>query len=320
MTKADRKVEDQSAPKVSVLMVTYNHEPYIAQAVESALRQQTTFPVEIVIGEDCSTDNTREVLLNLQQAHPGKIRLLLHKRNIGGPANIAATFAICRGNYVAMLEGDDYWTDPRKLQWQVDSLDAHPHWSSCFHVTRFVYQDCSQEPVLFPLNWTKAEATIDDLFRSNFIGTCSLVFRNRLFGPLPAWHQQIIPGDWAISLLNAEHGPIGFLPKVMADYRIHRHGVWSSASRASQLRETLRMFSFVDHHFQGKYRQQIEEYRHDLVSSLVAEVESLSSRPAIVPSTGNRSPAAEFLRHLMRPLEAVVRRGYTAIGIRKRAA
>ena len=265
-------------PKLSVLMVTYNHEKYIRQAVQSALDQVTTFPIEIVIGEDCSTDRTRDILLEMKQAHPNKVRLHLREKNIGPQLNQAATFAACRGEYVAMLEGDDYWTDSSKLQKQVDALEAHPRWSMCFHTTRRVYQDGSREPELYPAVWDREEATIDDLFHSNFMNTCSIVFRNGLFGPLPSWHREISPGDWATSMLNADHGPIGYVPGVMADYRIHSHGLWSRSTRTYQLTEILRCLSQIDHHFRGKYRTQIDGYRNRLVESLVAECESLQAK------------------------------------------
>ncbi|HMP08564.1 MAG TPA: glycosyltransferase, partial [Lacipirellulaceae bacterium] len=109
--------------KVSVCMVTYNHERYIAQAVESALAQQTTFPVEIVIGEDCSTDGTRAILAGLAERHPGIVRLRLADANQGAKRNFVGTFAACRGEYVTILEGDDYFTNPAKLQLQADALD-----------------------------------------------------------------------------------------------------------------------------------------------------------------------------------------------------
>ena len=318
------------APKVSVLMVTYNHERYIAQAVESALMQQVTFPIEIVVGEDCSTDRTREILLDLQRAHPETIRPLLHERNLGGTANFAVTFAACRGDHIAMLEGDDYWTHPQKLQRQIDALEAHPGWAMCFHITRRVYEDGSRQPELVPPDWTKTETTIDDLFKGNFLNTCSLVFRNRLFGPLPEWHQQITPGDWVLSLLNAHHGLIGYLPEVMADYRIHPQGMWSQKGRAEQLREILKMLTFVDHHFQGKYRDQIDAYRLNLVTSLVAEAEFYKGHipePECLPDIAVPPPAPklrpvalELVRIIMRPVESAVRRGRAAIGFPVRAA
>lgn len=310
-------IQSHGAPKVSVLMVTYNHERYIAEAVGSALSQKTTFPVEIVIGEDCSTDNTRNILRELKRVNDHRIRLILREQNIGGPANVAATFAECRGDYVAMLEGDDYWTDPCKLQKQVDSLDAHPHWSACFHTTRRVYVDGSREPEV-NLLWTQDEATIEDLFKTMMVSTCSLVFRNRLFGPLPAWHQQITSGDWAICLLNAAQGPLGCLHEVMADYRIHSQGAWTQKSEVLRLRETLRLLSFVDHHFQGKYRELIDEFRLNSMAAMLGQIEryrqvlpyGFDSLPAIVvaPPQRRRSAAAKLIRQVLRPVEQAVRK------------
>ncbi len=336
--------QDVIAPKVSVLMLTYNHERFIAQAVESVLAQETSFPIEIVVGEDCSTDRTREILLKLQQSHPGTIRLLFREKNLGPQKNYASTFAACTGQYIAMLEGDDYWTNPKKLQKQVDALDAHPEWSVCFHITRRVYDDGSKEPELYPANWTKEVATVHDLFQGNLFNTCSQVFRNRLFGALPSWLLEVEPGDWITNILNADCGPVGCILEVMADYRIHSQGLWSSKGRAYQLREILRALSRLDHHFQGKYREPIDQYRINLVNSLVAEVESLTNHLSSVAATKNndsqipdsaptalmidnaipsisietpdaivtvfktRSALAEIGRKMMRPMENSVRR------------
>src|SRR6478736_8585051 len=112
--------------KASTLIVTYNQEKYIEQAVRSALMQETNFPHEIVIGEDCSTDGTREIVARLAAENPGRIRAILRPRNLGMHENHRATHAACDGKYVAMLEGDDYWVDPLKLQKQANFLDAHP--------------------------------------------------------------------------------------------------------------------------------------------------------------------------------------------------
>ena len=107
-------------PKVSVLMITYNQERYISQAIESVLSQQTDFSYEIVVGEDFSTDNTREVCREYQQRYPDKIRLLERDKNLGMAGNFLSTFKECNGQYLAVLEGDDYWVNPHKLQSQVD--------------------------------------------------------------------------------------------------------------------------------------------------------------------------------------------------------
>jgi len=113
-------------PLVSVKMITYNHGPYIAQAIEGVLQQKVSFPIELVIGEDCSTDGTREIVFDYQKRHPDVIRVITSDRNVGARTNGRRTEKACRGKYVAYCEGDDYWHHPLKLQKQVDYMEAHP--------------------------------------------------------------------------------------------------------------------------------------------------------------------------------------------------
>ena len=113
-------------PLVSVHMITYNHEPYIAQAIEGVLMQETAFPVELVVGEDCSTDRTREIVLDYQRRRPDFIRVLTTEHNVGMMGNSLRTAYACRGKYIAFCEGDDYWHRPRKLEKQVSVLESDP--------------------------------------------------------------------------------------------------------------------------------------------------------------------------------------------------
>lgn len=263
--------------KVSVCMTTYNQERYIAQAVESVLAQQTTFPIEIVIGEDCSTDGTRAILLDLARGNPEKIQLRLAERNQGGKANFMDVAKACRGQYVAMLEGDDYWTCPNKLQMQVEALDTHLEWAMCFHPTMCVYEGWMQGQDIYPLNWDRAEATLVDLLAANFIPTNSVVFRNRLFGAFPPWFRGLLLGDWPLHILNAAHGNIGYLPDVMSAYRIHPGGVWSGETPVARMAAIFKMFTAIDHHFAGKYANEIDCYRLKLTGELMAELDSTKS-------------------------------------------
>jgi len=116
---------------VSVLMPTYNQEAFIAQAIEGVIMQQTTFKYELVIGEDCSTDSTRSIVCDYKERYPDRIQLLLHNRNLGAFINGDVTLNACRGRYIAMCDGDDYWTDPHKLQKQADFLESNPEYSLC---------------------------------------------------------------------------------------------------------------------------------------------------------------------------------------------
>ena len=115
-------------PLVSVHMITYNHEPYIAQAIEGMLMQETDFPIELVIGEDCSTDRTREIVMEYKRKHPDIIRVITSDKNVGANQNSRRTQKACRGKYIAFCEGDDYWHHPGKLQKQVDFLENHPEY------------------------------------------------------------------------------------------------------------------------------------------------------------------------------------------------
>ena len=113
-------------PLVSVAMITYNHAPYIVQAIEGILQQETNFPIELVIGEDCSTDGTREIVFDYKKRHPDIIKIVTSDRNVGACKNTVRTERACRGKYIAFCEGDDYWHHPKKLQKQIDFLETHP--------------------------------------------------------------------------------------------------------------------------------------------------------------------------------------------------
>src|SRR5579872_2594917 len=112
--------------KLSVMLITYNHELFIAQTLEGILEQRVNFDYEIVVGEDCSTDRTRDILMDFHNRYPRRILIQARHRNLGMMRNLEQTLSKCRGEYVALIEGDDYWTCRDKLQKQVDFLDAHP--------------------------------------------------------------------------------------------------------------------------------------------------------------------------------------------------
>ena len=116
--------------KVSVTILTYNQVAFIGQAIESALDQITDFPYEILVGDDCSTDGTQEVILDYQKRYPDRVKPVLHKKNLGqnGLFNTIETLKLAQGAYIAPMDGDDYWTDPRKLQkFRTTTVGRHPH-------------------------------------------------------------------------------------------------------------------------------------------------------------------------------------------------
>ncbi|MDY6952882.1 MAG: glycosyltransferase [Thermodesulfobacteriota bacterium] len=247
MTAASR---GRDCPKVSVLMVTYNHEAYVAQALDSILMQEADFDYEIIIGDDCSTDNTREILIGYQAGYPDRIRLLLHERNLGyhGKGNFARVLAASRGHYAHILEGDDYWTQCDKLQRQVDFLDRHSDFVSCFHWSDWLDQESGGmrpgwrigPPII------KEYYTLDDLLEhGNFMQTASVMFRRNLFGDIPDWYFELFGGDFALHILNAHHGKIGFLDEAMAVYRAHEEGTNTSRGLAKRCRDILQLYGIV---------------------------------------------------------------------------
>src|SRR5574344_800398 len=120
-------------PLLSIVTITYNHEPFIAKTIEGVLMQQVNFPIELIIAEDCSTDGTRAICQQYAEQYPDLIRLITSESNVGAIANERRARLAARGKYIAFCEGDDYWGDPLKLQKQVDFLESHPEYSVTFH-------------------------------------------------------------------------------------------------------------------------------------------------------------------------------------------
>ena len=119
--------------KLSVLVKTFQHERFIEQALESVLSQELSFPLELVVAEDCSTDATAALVGAFAERHAGLLRPLLRERNLGPVENFIDALAHCRGEYIALLDGDDFWTSPGKLQRQLSFLETHPEYSACTH-------------------------------------------------------------------------------------------------------------------------------------------------------------------------------------------
>lgn len=213
--------------KVSVAMITYNHERFIAKALDSVLMQKTNFGFEIVVGEDCSSDATRDILIDYRERYPQRFRLFLNEQNLGMYRNGKQTLEACQGEYIAFLEGDDYWTSADKLQKQVNFLDRHPECSLCFHDALITYADGSRQPQRYCGDRQKAFSTIEDILQKNFAPTCSLMVRRGLFD-IPDRFKFLPMGDWPALVLTAMHGKLGYINEVMACYVIHPGGAWFS--------------------------------------------------------------------------------------------
>ncbi|GGH39178.1 glycosyltransferase family 2 protein [Dyadobacter endophyticus] len=251
--------------KVSVCVVTYNHEKFVAKMLDSILMQQTTFDFEIVVGDDYSKDNTRAILTEYQQRFPDKIRLLLHPKNMGlnGKFNALATFAAAKGEYIAQFDGDDYLLVTDKLQKQVEMMDANPHYSACFHNAKVVFDDNAAPPYLVN-TLTKKEFTVDDLIGEDelcFIATSALMFRREDFArnPDPEWTNKSTSGDIPRNIMLATRGPIGYIDEVMSVYRKQRGGASFADNHYGKdfLFNRIEMYSNIDKELKYKYHDRL---------------------------------------------------------------
>ncbi len=215
-----------NTPLVSVIMLTYNHKRYIRQAIESVLCQQTDFCIELLIGDDASTDGTDFVIREYADRHPDVIRAFLRPQNLGATKNLKGLLAQARGNYLASCEGDDYWTDLQKLQVQIDFLRSHPEYIGCTHTVRIV--DESGRPHRDQcLRWLseKQEYSLED-FKGLFLPghPLTMVYRNIFLNNasdlefVAKADSQV--ADRTIAMLLAARGKLFRIDRDMASYRM----------------------------------------------------------------------------------------------------
>jgi glycosyltransferase involved in cell wall biosynthesis len=212
---------------VTVLMVTYNHERFIRQAVESVVNQQTSFDFQLFIGEDCSKDRTREILLELKDQYPDKITLVLNKSNMGVAKNALQIHRLCFDHsekYIAYLDGDDYWTDTCKLQKQFDVMERKPDISLCYHRCKRTYESGLTQ--ITNEGDRERRVTISEIIEGSwFIMTCSMFLRKDMFG-FPDWYEDFtMIGDSAIQVICAHNGDTYFLEDEMGVYRRHQAAI-----------------------------------------------------------------------------------------------
>jgi len=243
-------------PKLSVLLITHNHRKFIAQAIEGVLMQKTNFPFELLIGEDVSTDGTREIVLDYARRFPDIIRLSLPETNLRAYRNFERIFQMSRGEYLAIVEGDDYWSSPDKLQKQADLLDAHPETSICGHRVTVHYEDGSKPDEILPVA-AGGFYTLEDIIRDrSLLATASVVFR-RVIQTQPAFAEALPMGDNPLFVAVAQHGTVCLLPEVMAVYRKHAAGQWHSQSEVQRDRATQQMLRAYLEHLDPKYHRTI---------------------------------------------------------------
>lgn len=243
-------------PLVSVKMITYNHAPYIRQAVEGVLSQKADFPFELVIGEDYSTDGTRDIVFDYQRRFPDFIRVVTSDRNVGMHANSSRTQAACRSAYIAYCEGDDYWHGPAKLAKQVEFLESHPEYGMT-HTNYDVYEVARQRRhravINDPGNLDDADAYRDILRRRRQILTLTVCGRTSLIKKAleqcPECTDERWPmGDTQLWFELARMAPVKFFPESTATYQVLPESASNSQNRDRALKFRLKAGQLILHY------------------------------------------------------------------------
>lgn len=233
---------------VSVCMITYNQEAFIREAIEGVFMQEVDFDVEFLIADDVSPDGTSDIVQEYvnNQGKGHWIKYIRHTRNKGMMSNFLLALENCKGKYIALCEGDDYWTDPLKLQKQVDFLEKNPDFVICYHKVNVLFPDGKFEEDYWVKGIIgKSESTIYDMaVLGNYIHTPSVVFRNVL-KEFPKSFSESPIGDFFLWMLLAQHGKIKKLPDVMAVYRfgVGVHSTQSEKFRQASFLKTLILLS-----------------------------------------------------------------------------
>jgi glycosyltransferase involved in cell wall biosynthesis len=273
-------------------MLAYQHERYVADALEGILRQRTDFAFEVLVGDDASTDATRAVIRRYADANPGRIQTYFPDRNLGSGGKLIfdALLRRSRGEYIALLDGDDYWTSDEKLRRQVAYLDEHAEHSLCFHNVILRYED-GDVPDAPDSDQTGGAELDSGAILERCPGTsCGVMFRREAIDPLPGWFFDLPWGDWALFLMAAWHGRIWYMPDIMGVYRIHSGGLYRGLAEVDALR-TLKDFY---ERLEGIVPAEFEERRRRALSKTWVDLGLEHER------LGERAAARDCLRESLR--------------------
>lgn len=233
--------------------------------------QETTFPVGLLVHDDCSTDGTAEIIAAYQSRYPLQITTILQMENQRSKGRKALPIILGRasGKYIAICEGDDYWTDPGKLQKQVDLLEAHPEYVGCFHTVRVEKRLATGEVIEEVSGQSRPELSIGDLLRANSIATCSVVVRRECLPiRLPQRFDRSVMGDWPRWIFAALQGRWAYIPDMMGTYVVHGGGAWSGLSRTEQSKGMICMLEDMCEELPPQYLDSIHvgflEHCHSL--------------------------------------------------------
>jgi len=268
--------------KVAVCLITYNHAHFVREALEGIMMQETNFDWMVHVADDCSTDETRAIILEYQQKQPDKFHLIFKDKNVGPIQNWFNLIGSTNAEYIAYCEGDDYWTDPLKLQKQVDYLDANANVVACFTNSRFIKADGTLVREIYNPKANSNEFYDQEkcltFLRSSY-PTCTLMYRSIKLEEIP---KSLMPKfcDELLDLVLTERGVIHCMKDTTANYRFHDKGEWN---KNSELKKHIELFERTEvmyntEFLRKKYKKQLNQRYFDLIQALVVNDEISNSK------------------------------------------
>lgn len=266
-----------SKPMVSVCIAAYNHERYLADALDSVLSQKVKFDIEVIIGEDYSTDSTLQIAQRYQARFPDLIKVVHsgHREKLVINGNVTARYnflnilSTARGKYIAWLDGDDYWIDTSKLQKQVDFLEQHEEYSFVFHnvyMKTEASNSVDRSSTFHPCDFDGGEGIEEKFVVHNIAPTSSIMARNNIPNKFPEVFYKSAVGDWPFHIYNLNFGKAKYMRDIMAAYRIGS-GLWSKKSKVEQILPVIQTYRYLEEIVPTKLKPALKKavyfhYRH----------------------------------------------------------
>ena len=263
---------------LSVCVRTHNQERFIREALDSVLQQHTSFPYEIIVSDDASSDGTVEILKEYQNAYPEKVRILLCEKNIGGPENLKRVIEASNAKYITCLDGDDFYTDEYKLQKQVDFLETHPEYAACFHNTWYADENGRLCGLFNCPDFHAVHDAHEFILERWFVPIHSAVMR-REYIEFPEWYNTVMNDDYVVHLSVAKHAPYYYMPDVMVAYR--HHGNNTSRAYHDKILTDTQLCTILENmkplypaEYASDFDARIAEYKAE-----IADLQLLQSQP-----------------------------------------
>ena len=280
-----------NSPLVSVCVFTYNYEKYLHQTIESIVSQQCDFKIEILICDDCSTDNTLKIAHLIQKKHPEMIRVLAHPVNLGGTKNWIRAIQACKGKYIALIDGDDYFSNAFKLKKQVDVLEKDDQFVLCFHSVDEVYDDAPElnKTVIFEKEYYE----LSDFIKNGwFVRTSSTFFRNGVISnEIPHWvYEYPYRFDTILHVLLCQHGKAYNLKESLSVWRKHKQGMsnWLMINQVKNSQKKIELANQLNVFTEFKYKNESAHF-------IAQEENYLAYKTSVIAALENESYSIKSL-------------------------